>query len=297
MEPRTIPLADLPPQLAQIPRPPERLWVRGELPSPELRLLTVVGSRALSAYGRQACGALIGGLAGSPIAIVSGLALGTDGVAHEAALAAGLPTVAIPGSGLGDAVIGPRAHLPLARRILAAGGALLSEHPPDHQARPYDFPSRNRIMVGLAHAILMIEAAEDSGTLITAGLAGEYGRELLCVPHRIGDAHGYGASRFLRLGATLATEPAHILESLGIDGALKAPADPAEPEQRALLAHLRAQADGAAADALAAAAGLPIHALLAHLAELELSGAAYAYAGRWFAASAAPVPVPRLDHI
>ncbi len=203
-----------PRSLHEIPEPPEKLWIRGTLPSPDTKRLVVVGSRALTDYGRDACTALISGLRGYPISIVSGLALGADAVAHQAALAAGLHTIAVPGSGLSDRVISPRSNLGLAHDILAAGGALLSEHPADYTPRPYDFPSRNRIMVGLADAVLMIEAGEKSGTLITARLACEYNRDLLVVPHRIDDPHGYGAHMFLRLGATPVSDPLHILETL-----------------------------------------------------------------------------------
>ena len=100
--------------------------------------------------------------------------------------------------------------------ILAQGGALISEYPPDTEAAPWRFPERNRLMVGISDAVLVIEAGERSGTLITARLAGEYNRDLLCVPHRIGDPHGYGAHLFIRLGAALVSEPEHILEALGI---------------------------------------------------------------------------------
>jgi len=202
--------------LCEIPRPPERLWVRGALPPPGTKKLAVVGSRELSSYGRRACEALIAGLKERPISIVSGLALGADACAHEAALQAGLHTIAIPGSGLHDRVIAPRTNLGLARDILAAGGALLSEHEPHHVPFPSDFPSRNRIMAGIADAVLVIEAGEKSGTLITARLAAEYDRELLCVPHRIDDMHGHGAHLFVRLGATLVASPKHILEALGL---------------------------------------------------------------------------------
>ena len=208
---------EFPPQLRELPQPPEKLWMLGHFPSPETKLLVVVGSRALSSYGRSVCEKLIAGLAGYPISIVSGLALGTDAVAHRAALAAGLHTIAVPGSGLDEKVIYPRTNAELAKEILRAGGALISENPPLHKPFLKEFPSRNRIMVGLAHAVLLIEAGEKSGTLITARLAGEYNRDLLCVPHRIGDPHGFGAHMYLRLGAAQITEPAHILEALGIE--------------------------------------------------------------------------------
>ncbi|HYD93400.1 MAG TPA: DNA-processing protein DprA [Candidatus Paceibacterota bacterium] len=214
MEIRELPKSEYPAQLLQIPQPPERLWIRGAWPTEETKLLAVVGSRALSPYGKSACESLIAGLAGHPISIVSGLALGTDACAHQAALKAGLHTIAVPGSGLSDAVLYPRTNASLALEILGAGGLLLSENPPDH--RPYlkEFPSRNRIMVGLAHAVLVIEAGPRSGTLVTARLTHEYNRDLLMVPHRIGDEHGYGAHLFLRLGAGLVADAEHILEAL-----------------------------------------------------------------------------------
>lgn len=202
--------------LTHIPKPPERLWQRGSLPPPEYKKLVVVGSRALTPYGQHACETLITGLAGYPISIVSGLALGTDACAHRAALKAGLHTIAIPGSGLADRAIAPQTNLALAKEILQAGGALLSEHPPNTTARPGYFPSRNRIMVGISDAVLVIEAGARSGTLITARLAGEYGRDLMCVPHRIHEANSYGSHQFIRLGAELVSEPSHILETLGI---------------------------------------------------------------------------------
>jgi DNA processing protein len=213
---REILIDGYPGQLGEIPDPPKKMWLRGSLPPEGTKFLTVVGSRALTRYGREACDALISGLAGYPISIVSGLALGADAAAHRAALAAGLHTIAIPGSGLGDDVIGPRTNLGLAHEILRAGGTMLSENEPNHLAAPYDFPSRNRIMVGLAHAVLVIEAGPKSGTLITARLTSEYNRDLLCIPHRIGDPHGFAAQIFLRLGAAHVTESKHILEALSI---------------------------------------------------------------------------------
>lgn len=203
--------------LAEIPEPPKRLYLRGSLPPKGHKLLTVVGSRALSAYGREACTRLIEGLRGYPISIVSGLALGTDAIAHKAALSSGLHTIAVPGSGLADSAIYPRSNFPLALEILSSGGALLSEQEPEHKPYLAEFPSRNRIMVGLSDAVLVIEAGPKSGTLITARLAGEYNRELLLVPHRMGDAHGFGANLFIRLGGALCAEPAHILEALHLE--------------------------------------------------------------------------------
>ena len=216
MEIRELERASWPAQLLEIPQPPKKLWVRGQLPPAGTKLLTVVGSRAMTRYGQEACEKLITGLAGYPVSIVSGLALGADACAHKAALAAGLHTIAIPGSGLDDSVISPRTNFGLAKDILAAGGALVSEQEPLHKPWLKEFPSRNRIMVGLADAVLVIEAGNKSGTLITARLASEYNRDLLCIPHRIGDPHAFGPHLFIRLGAALVSDPLHILEALGI---------------------------------------------------------------------------------
>ena len=212
----TLSKKDFPPLLNEIPDPPKKLYVRGTLPSTDLAWLAVVGSRAMSHYGRQACEHLIKGLRGYPVVIVSGLAFGVDAAAHKAALDAGLFTVAVPGSGLDWDVLYPRANVGLAREILKAGGALLSEFEPRLKAADYTFPQRNRIMVGLSRATLVIEAKERSGSLITARLATDYNRELLVVPGSIFSTESRGTHQFLKLGATPVTEPEDILRALGI---------------------------------------------------------------------------------
>ena len=208
--------ADFPPILREIPSAPKRLYVRGTLPSFEKKWLAVVGSRAMSAYGKQACRHLIEGLRGYPIVIVSGLAYGVDAEAHKAALDVGLTTVAVPGSGLDWDILYPRSNLGLAREILKAGGCLLSEEKPDTKAADWTFPRRNRIMVGLSNAVLMVEAKEKSGSLITAKLSTDFNRELLVVPGSIFSPESKGTHQFLRLGATPATSSEDILVALGI---------------------------------------------------------------------------------
>ncbi|MBM3272032.1 DNA-protecting protein DprA [Candidatus Kaiserbacteria bacterium] len=213
-----LPAAEFPRLLREIPQPPAQLYVRGELPSfEEYRWLAVVGSRAVSAYGRQVVSHLIKGLVGYPVVIVSGLAYGIDALAHKAALEAGLPTIAVPGSGLDWNVVYPRANVALAHEILDAGGAMLSEFDPGQRAADYTFPRRNRIMAGMCHATLVVEAQERSGSLITARLATDYNRELLVVPGSIFSDTSRGTHQFLKLGATPITEAADILRVLGID--------------------------------------------------------------------------------
>ena len=203
--------------LLEIPEPPKSLWYQGNLPPDNLALIAVVGSRECTDYGKQVIEHLIGGLAGYPVGIVSGLALGIDGLAHEAALAHGLYTLSVPGSGLDSSVLYPAAHKNLAEKILTNGGGLLSELPPETGAATWTFPQRNRIMAGLCKATLLIEAGPKSGTLITARMAVDYNRELLAVPGSIFSKNSYGTHQFLKLGATMVTEASDILAVLNIE--------------------------------------------------------------------------------
>src|SRR3989344_5297892 len=151
---------NFPPQLLEIPQPPKELFI--------------VGSRKYTTYGKEACEKLIEGLRGYPIVIVSGLALGIDSIAHKKALDVGLTTIAFPGSGLDPKVLYPATNAHLAERIVEAGGAVISEFEPDFRATPWSFPQRNRLMAGISDAVLVIEAEQKSGTLITSRLATEY---------------------------------------------------------------------------------------------------------------------------
>ena len=224
---RQIKQEDFPSLLHEIPDPPKTLYAQGKLPGVDTKILAVVGSRTCTSYGRSTVEFLIDGLRGHNISIVSGLALVIDGYAHVSALRAGIHTVAVPGSGLSEKVLYPRSHVRLAKNILENGGALLSEFEPEHEAAPWTFPKRNRIMAGMSHAVLMIEAAERSGTLITARLATEYDRELLVVPASIFADSSKGVHQFLKLGATPVTTSKDILDVLGIQtGAKKEVAPP-----------------------------------------------------------------------
>lgn len=208
-----------PRRLKEIPDPPEKLYCAGTLPPESHTFLTVVGARRYTSYGKTVLEKLVAGLRGYPVVIVSGLALGIDAVAHEAALRTGLATVAVPGSGLDPDVIYPRTNQLLAKRILESGGALISEFEPAFRATPWSFPQRNRIMAGLADAILVVEAEKRSGTLITARLATEYNRTVLTVPASIFSATAEGPHLLLRMGATPITSSAELLDALGFEAA------------------------------------------------------------------------------
>ena len=203
--------------LREIPQPPKSLNYRGSLPPNDIHLLSVVGSRQYTSYGKQVVNELIDGLKDYPVGIVSGLALGIDSLAHEAALRNNLYTLAIPGGGLSDEAIYPATHKPLARRILEADGGLLSEFEPDFRATTWSFPQRNRLVAGISPATLLIEAASKSGTLITARMTVDYNRALLVVPGSIFSKTSEGVHQFLKLGATPVTTAKDILDVLGIE--------------------------------------------------------------------------------
>ncbi|MFA5987446.1 MAG: DNA-processing protein DprA [Candidatus Paceibacterota bacterium] len=208
---------DFPELLKEIPDKPKLLYAEGNLKvEKNTKFLAVVGSRRFSNYGKSVCKDIIGGLAGSDIIIVSGLALGIDAVAHKTAIENGLRTFAIPGSGLDESVLYPATNINLANDILKNDGALISELEPKTTATIYTFPKRNRIMAGMSHATLVIEAGEKSGTLITARLALDYNRDVLAVPGSIYSPTSKGVNYLIRQGATLVTSAEDVLDSLGI---------------------------------------------------------------------------------
>lgn len=205
----------IPEMLREIADAPSKIYLKGKLPTPDTKILCVVGSRKYTQYGKDVCEKLISGLRGYNICVVSGLALGIDGIAHRSALDAGLKTIAVPGSGLDESVLYPSSHKQLALKILESGGALISEFEPDFRATPYSFPQRNRIMAGMSHAILVIEAEIKSGTLITSKFATEYNRDVFTVPGSIFSKNSEGPNMLIRLGATPVRNSEDILEALG----------------------------------------------------------------------------------
>ncbi|MCX6739256.1 MAG: DNA-processing protein DprA [Candidatus Parcubacteria bacterium] len=207
---------EFPLPLLEIPQPPKKIFLAGEFPPPNSIFLSVVGSRKHTNYGTDACEKIIEGLAGYPIVIVSGLALGIDALAHKSAMRAGLITMAVPGSGIDPHVIYPRTNYGLAEEIVKNGGCLLSEFEPTFRATTWSFPARNRIMAGLSRAVLIIEAEERSGTLITARLATEYNRDVFVVPNGIFSPGSRGSNQLLKQGAYPITSAEDILELFGL---------------------------------------------------------------------------------
>lgn len=263
--------------LAEIPDPPPLLFVRGALSILERPQVAIVGSRRACAPGLDTAQAFAGALAQAGFVITSGLALGIDGAAHKGALHVDGATVAVLGTGLEN--IYPQRHAGLAREITERGGALVSEFPlPTTPARD-NFPRRNRLISGLALGVLVVEANLASGSLITARLAAEQGREVYAIPGSIHHPGAKGCHQLIRDGAQLVESVEHILESLqGWHGlAACAPAPCHGPLHAELLAGPRS------AEALAGDLAWPLPQVLAALTELEIAGRAVCEAGRWFA--------------
>ena len=239
MEITKLPKEKFPKALLEIPQPPKDLWIVGELPPPDYVYLCIVGSRKYTTYGKDCCERIISGLKGYPIVIVSGLALGIDAIAHKRADGSGLKTVVFPGSGLSEDAMYPKTNAILAREIVARGGCLMSEFEPNFKATLWGFPMRNRLMAGISKAVLIIEAEEKSGTMITARLATEYNRDLLVIPGSIFSPTSKGTNKLLRMGAAPITSPDDVLEALGfkIDESTKQAAlfDDALPEEKSVL--------------------------------------------------------------
>lgn len=298
---------DYPPALLDHPLPPPVLYVRGELPrSPQV---AIVGSRRMDRYGREAAELFGGGLARAGVVVVSGFALGVDQAAHRACLAVGGKTVAVLGCGVDIAY--PRKSRKLADDI-AAQGAVVSEFPMGVEPRAWHFPVRNRVIASLSQGTLVVQAKMKSGSLITAHLALELGREVWAVPGGIFDVLSMGTNGLIYDGAALVTSPDDVLEHLGLgravssgsglersrqqglfpgsvsgsgSGFAEAPPvppgrkDPAVPLPKGkagrLVETLRDPArrrDGTTAEALAEALDVTVDRVLALLLELELGG-------------------------
>lgn len=202
---------DYPSLLRQIPDPPLTLFYRGDRKLLAQVAIGVVGSRKPTPYGRASCAYLVKELAQAGLVIVSGLAYGIDGEAHQAALAAGGKTIAVMGCGLNH--VYPPRHRALYEKI-ESFGLLLSEYPPDTPPVPGLFPERNRIISGLSLGVVVVEAAEKSGSLITADCALEQGREVFAVPGPIFSLMSEGPHNLLKQGAKLVTRTSDILEEL-----------------------------------------------------------------------------------
>jgi len=275
-----IPWSDAayPVALTTIVDPPPVLWTRGGVASLSTPAVAIVGSRAASQYGLAVAERLAGDLAARGLVIVSGLARGVDSAAHRGALAAGGVTVAVLGSGVD--VMYPPEHAALAKEI-DVRGAVISELVPGTPPQQWFFPLRNRIISGLSRAVVVIEASDKSGSLITARCALEQGRDVLAVPGNVLSGRNRGAHGLLRDGAKIVESADDILEELGMPekGAAPLPSDgrrgkgvtaalPVDPILACLI-----PGEACDLDAIAERSGLGTARLLPRLFELELQGA------------------------
>jgi len=270
--------AAFPGLLGEIPDPPACLHVWGRILAEDALAVAVVGSRQATPYGIEIAERLGFDLATRGVTVVSGLARGIDSAAHRGALEAGGRTIAVLGSGL-DAIYPPE-NRRLAARI-ARSGAVVSQFARNARALPYHFPERNRVIAGLALGVVVVEAAERSGALITAGHAAELGREVMAVPGRVTSPTSRGAHRLLKDGAApvegwedvIAQLPARFRDCLKVVAASRSPADsgaaPGDDERR-LLALLGEEPAGM--DDLIMRSGLPAGRAAALLQSLALDG-------------------------
>lgn len=287
---------DFPPALLTLPDCPPALWCRGPLSCLDAPAVAIVGSRAATAVALEAASRIARGLAALGVTVVSGLARGVDSAAHRGALSAGAAgpspgagastdasashdlhtgrTVAVLGSGLDR--LYPAEHRPLAEEI-SRRGAVISEYPPATPPLPFHFPMRNRLISGLSCAVVVIEAAEDSGSLITAACALEQGREVMVVPGNVLTGRNRGGHALIRDGATIVETAADVATALGMSTRRAAgpggdgTEDGSGTSGQSLLAQM-APGEPYDIDALAAASRLDAAQLLPRLVDLELRG-------------------------
>ncbi|MBT2371464.1 DNA-processing protein DprA [Pseudomonas fluorescens] len=272
-------LPDYPALLAEIADAPPLLFVAGDPTILEKPQLAMVGSRRASWPGMDTAAAFSRSLASAGFVITSGLALGIDGAAHQAALDVGGQTIGVLGTGLENFY--PQRHRRLAAAMIAQGSAVVSEFPLDAAPQAGNFPRRNRIISGLSLGVLVVEASVASGSLITARLAAEQGREVYAIPGSIHHPGAKGCHQLIRDGAMLVETIEHILEGLRGWQALSRPAPIAVTHPLVALLHAAPHTS----EALAVASGQALSHVLATLTELELEGRVICESGRWLARS------------
>ncbi|MBI4132077.1 MAG: DNA-protecting protein DprA [Candidatus Sungbacteria bacterium] len=267
---------EFPAELREIASPPLALYMKGKV-GLDLPRLAVVGTRKATAYGREATQKIIRDIASqTEIAIVSGLATGIDTEAHRAALAHGLITVGVLGSGMDHTSFFPPENWNLAEDIISNGGAVISEYPPGAPALKHHFPARNRIIAGLAKGALVIEAPERSGALITARFAMEQGRDVFAVPGQLFSQSAIGAHRLIQDGAKLVMKAEDIIAELGLPRRARADAaafggggDLTDDTSRTILSLL---GEPKSVDELKEETDLATPDIIARLSLLELNG-------------------------
>ena len=286
---------DYPAYLREIPTAPPLLYVQGSIEEIDRLAVAVVGTRRLTAYGRQVTRDLVMGLVRHGVTIVSGLARGIDAIAHKTALEAGGRTIAVLGSGL-DCIY-PSEHRSLVKQILAGQGAVISEYGLGVQPEAKNFPPRNRIISGLSLGVIVVEAAERSGALITANFALEQGRDVFAVPGNINSVASQGPNRLIQDGAKLVTSVDDVLDELNLQMVVEQTAVqlllPETAEEAALLSQLSYAPIHV--DELSRATGFPTNLVSSTLTMMELKGMVQQTGGMNYVLSREPEPVYTLE--
>ncbi len=256
--------AAFPERVTALSDPPIGLFHRG--PLPDGKAVAIVGSRRSTAYGREVAEHLGHELAAAGVWVVSGMARGVDAAAHRGAVAAGGPTAAVWGTGP-DRVY-PAEHRQLAEEI-ASAGSLVTEFPPGTAPLPHHFPARNRIIAGLVDVVVVVEAAERSGALITARLALDEGRDVMAVPGSVFSRHSAGPNGLIRSGAAPVLQASDILDVVGVSSRTRAAAD--DEVGHGLLEAIPG-GEAVTVDHLAARLGWPVARVAEELFHLEIEG-------------------------
>lgn len=257
--------------LKEIHDPPVALFIKGTLPSHQ-PALAVVGSRATTEYGRKAVAEIVPLVASAGISIVSGLATGIDTLAHQAALQSNGHTVAVLGFGISNNDLKhSQSKQQLAQTIIDSGGAVISEYVPGTRGTEFTFPKRNRIIAGLCHGTLIVEAKADSGALITADCARQANREIMVIPHSIFSTTSAGINVLLKEGAHPITQPEDIAQLYGITPTPRTRSTtPINPEEQQIISELKTQPRSR--DELARISAMSISKLATLLTNLEIQG-------------------------
>jgi len=261
---------EYPKKLKNIYDAPPILFYKGNLEILDELGIAVIGSRKITDYGKKVCEDFVNVLS-KKILIISGLAYGIDGLAHKKTLDNSGKTIAVLGSGLDIENIYPRSNLQLANDIVTKGGLLLSEVPPGIGPQAFHFPMRNRIIAGLAEGILIIEGNKKSGTLITAKLGIDYGKDIFAVPNSIYHLNSEGVNYLIKCGATPVTSPKDILDFYGMDDIKQVKEYiPKSDKEKLILDNL--ENNERYVDELRNLTGLEIIDLMGALTELEMAG-------------------------
>jgi len=274
--------ADYPELLTQIFDPPPVLFYRGELVPEDKKAVGVVGTRTFSPYGKQVVDRMAFELAGMGLTVVSGMAQGIDSFAHEAALRAGGRTIAVLGGGF-DSVTSARARKLFEK--IPAQGAVLTEFPNGAPPTPENFPKRNRVISGLSLGVVVVEAAQGSGALITAQQALEQGREVMAVPGRVDSPNSAGTHKLIRQGAALVATAQDVVRELNLSVVPMAERPVSAPDlkkEERVLFDLLAAGQPVLIDELSTKSALPVSECFSILTGLELKGHVKRLAGQQF---------------